>query len=176
MKFTKHSKTGAPGSSDTLTQQTIATFSVRDEAIAAVKKARLPIPKRPTDAEGTPIVPKLPQELANATGMMLARLMSQYTGLADYAGYATALADIDLSTATHVYEHVLAKVRLQKTGSVQERTDKALTDPRVRSAARHYYSAEALAKLTNALSRSYERDLATVSREVTRRGQEEKRT
>lgn len=98
--------------------------------------------------------------------------MTQFTALADYASVAAAEADIDLSVAEHVYEHVKSTVRLSKTGTVQDKADKTIIDPQVKAAAQHYFQAEALSKLTMQILRAYERDLATVSREISRRGQD----
>lgn len=98
--------------------------------------------------------------------------MTQFTALADYASVAAAEADIDLSVAEHVYEHVKSTVRLSKSGTVSERADKTIIDPQVKAAAQHYFNALALSKLTTQVLRAYERDLATVSREISRRGQD----
>ena len=98
--------------------------------------------------------------------------MTHFTAHADYISVAATEADIELSVAEHIYEHVQAVVRLEKEGTVQERADKTTSDPQVKAAAQNYYNALALAKMTQTLLHAAERDLSTVSREITRRSNE----
>ena len=155
-----------------LVEETIADFQSKEEAIALVRKAKLPVPKRPINADGEEIHPRLPFDLPHTTTDKLGRLLGQFTSLADYASVAAAEADIELSVAEHVYEYVKSTVRLSKTGTVQDKSDKTTIDPQVKAAAQNYYRALALSKLTTQILRACERDLATISREISRRGQD----
>lgn len=158
-----------------LTEDTLEEFQAKEHAVAQIRRAKLPFPRRPTDEDGKELTPRLPNDLSAATSDKLSRLITQFTALADYASVAAAEADIELSVAEHVYEYVQSTVRLGKSGTVQDKADKTNIDPQVKAAAQHYYNALALSKLTTQLLRAYERDISTISREITRRGQDQDR-
>jgi len=157
-------------------QEAVKVYRATQEAVAAVKRARLTIPHRPLAENGVDLNPKLTSDLASTPSHTLGKLLTQFTAIADYAAYAAALADIERVIEEHALEYVTARVRLEKSGTVQEKADKTAVDPRVRAASATYFERMAIATLTQTLLENYERDLSAVSREITRRGNEMSRT
>lgn len=136
---------------------------------ADVLRHGLPAPQMPTTEDGEFLQPKMPDDLSKATPERLGRLMSQLVACANYASYIAAIDDVAATLAENRLEFVTAQVRMQKSGNSTVRRDKARNDPRVRDANRDYLTAMAKNKLTASLLESYERQIAAVSREISRR-------
>jgi hypothetical protein len=145
------------------------------KAKAKILKAGLPKPNRYLDDDNEPLNPKLDLQLASVDNGTLGRLMAEFTAAAEYAAYAAAVADINKSIEESVLEFVEAKTRLRKTGTVQHKSDKTAVDPHVVRARAGYLEKEAVAKLSATILKNYERALSTISREITRRQNEEDR-
>jgi hypothetical protein len=145
-----------------------------DEPLAAsitVESLRhgLPPPQQPLGEDGQMLQPKMPDDLSRATPDRLGKLMGQLVACANYATYLAAVDDVAATLAENRLEFLTAHVRQQKTGNSTVRRDKARNDPRVREANREFLTATAKHKLTTALLDNYERQIAAVSREISRR-------
>lgn len=146
----------------------VEEYRVTLRAMAKVRKAGLPKPKQYMK-HGEPLNPKLDLHLASIDNSALGKLMTEFTAAAEYAAYAAAVADIDRTVEQNVLEFVESKVRLSKGGTVQKKSDKTNVDPRVIEARAKFLEKDAIATLTAVIQKNYERSLATISREITRR-------
>lgn len=141
-----------------------------DRVIAAAEHAGLPAPCQPL-VKGKVIGP-LTIDLTKVTSSRLGELLAEYTAQTGCASYAATIADLEANADEQALESVTARVRLLKTGTVQERSDKATNDPQVKAATKKALESRSLAALVQTVYRNYERDLNAISREITRRGQE----
>lgn len=146
----------------------VDSYRVTQTALAKIRKAGLPRPKQ-YEKGGKPLNPKLDLHLASTDNETVGRLLMEFTAASEYATYAAAIADIDRTVERNVLEFVESKVRLSKGGTVQRRTDRTNVDPRVIEARARYLEKDALATLTDAIQKNFERSLSTISREITRR-------
>jgi len=148
--------------------QEVDSFRVTQRALAKIRKAGLPRPKHYKKG-GEPLDPKLDLHLASTDNETVGRMLVEFTAASEFATYAAAIADIDRTVERNVLEFVESKVRLSKSGTVQRRSDKTNVDPRVVEARARYLEKDAIAAMTEAIQKNYERSLATISREITRR-------
>jgi hypothetical protein len=153
----------------------VEDFRVLQVAQGKIRKAGLPRPTLQTKND-EPLQPKLDLSLASVDNKTLGKLMAEFTAAAEYASYAHAIADINLTIEEYVLEFVTAKTRLGKSGTVQETKDKTTIDPKVREATATYLEKLAVAKLTASIMNNYERGIMAISREITRRQNELTRT
>lgn len=155
--------------------QDVDSYRVFQAASAKIKKAGLRVPQQPLNNDGEPIVLRLNAAVVDMDNVSLGKLLVDLSALCDYAAYAAAVAEINLSVETAVFEFVRAKVRIGKSGKVHESRDKTNIDPRFIEAQSQLLEKQAIATLTKVLVENYQRDWQTVSREITRRGQESER-
>lgn len=180
MKLLKNSDSGSLNLSTALEEskknlaEEVDSFRVLQTAQAKIRKAGLPHPRQAVDSEGEILRPDL-NGLAGMDNVSLGKLLAELTSVCDYTAYAAAIADVNLTVETAVFEYVRSKVRISKTGKVHESRDKTIVDPRVVSAQASLLEKQAIAALTKVLLENYQRDWQTVSREITRRGQESER-
>lgn len=129
------------------------------------------MPKQPTE-EGKPISPQIRRDLTGISNQDLGKELSKFTACTDYATFQATIADLEATIAEQVLDMVTSQVRQEKTGTVQERSDKTRNDPRVKALHLEYFQKHAVARLTEAIVRNFERDVSAISREITRRGNE----
>jgi hypothetical protein len=146
-------------------------YRVTQTALAKVRKAGLPKPYQ-YKKDDEPLTPKLDLKLASVNNDALGRMLVEFTAASEYASYAAAIADIDRTVEKNILDFTEAKVRLSKSGTVQRKADKTMVDPLVIEARQRFLDKDALATLTAAIQKNYERSLSTISREITRRSNE----
>jgi hypothetical protein len=145
---------------------------VMADAVHEIHNLGLARPKLPRTADGDPLNPKLPRDLAGAPSQHLGKLLGHLTSCANYAAYVASAEDLRRVVAEHELEYITARVRLEKTGTNAAKNDKTAADPRVKDANAAYFAAFAKAKMTAVLLANYERQISAVSREITRRTNE----
>jgi hypothetical protein len=150
-------------------EEEVEQFRVMQKAQAKLKKAGLPKPTQYRDDEDEPLDPKLRADLPSISNAELGVLMGQFVAMCEYAAYAAAVADVNRTTALSILNFVEAKVRLSKSGTVRQRADKTEVDPRVVAARTEFLERDAVATLTAALQKNYERGYTALSREISRR-------
>lgn len=143
-----------------------------ERAIHQIQEMGLPTPKQPLDHDGNPVAPQLQDDLTKLSSQELGKLLALVTACADYAAYIAAVSDVSRNEAQQSMDLTWARVRMEKSGTVGERDNKTNLDPRMVHSRREFLEREAVARLTAVVSKNYERDLNTLSREITRRGVE----
>lgn len=134
-----------------------------DQAVEWVNEHAASMPERPD------IDPQMPNDVTELTSVELGRLHAQFVAVVEWLDVARALADISASNAEAFLEHVKSEVRLQKSGTVQDKTAKTLKDKRVFDAEQKFFMKEARAKILKARVGGMEKCAAALSREMTRR-------
>lgn len=113
--------------------------------------------------------PDLPEDITALEYVEVGRLHWQYTQYCAYLEQVVALADVDAAEADAYLEHVKARTRLQKGGTVADKTAKTLNDETYLDAEQEHLKREAVAKLLKARLRGYDKHTSALSREMTRR-------
>jgi hypothetical protein len=124
---------------------------------------------RPASEDGTPDDPQLPYDVTALSYEELGTLYGRFVGMASYFEGEVALADIDAVEAESFLEHVRAKVRLRKAGTVADKDAKTANDREFIEAEMTSLKFTARAKLLKARLRGYEKAAAGLSREMSRR-------
>jgi hypothetical protein len=127
-----------------------------------------PIP-RPTAADGSPLDPQLPNEIPTLSSEEVGDLYAQFVSMCVYLEPQVALADVDSTEAEAYLEHIRARVRLKKTGTVPDKDSKTLNDQEFIKAEMVFLRLSAVTKLLRARLRGYEKGAAGLSRELSRR-------
>jgi hypothetical protein len=125
--------------------------------------------RRPVDAEGEPLQPQFPHDVSKLTDEALARRQSEFAAMAQYAQFQLALRAVEHSIARRADRITRAKVRLEKSGTNDDKAAKTEVDSRSRATSHLLLIAEGGERLTQAVLDGYiiGRDLC--SREQTRR-------
>lgn len=143
-----------------------------------VKKAGLPIPDRDDNddlhAEWSSIK-KSYSGLSNVPSHKLGEFLDKFNSVLAYGFYCTAIADYEHVWAKNVRDFALAKMLLTvpscKTVALQEAMVlDADTDGAYQELCKDYDSKYAGYKLMSALVNGYEKQAESISREITRRG------
>jgi hypothetical protein len=115
--------------------------------------------------------PELPSDISTVQGDELGSLHARFAAYAAYLEEPVAQADLDADEREALLEHVQAKVRLTKSGTVADKNAKALNSEEYIEAEMAALSARAKAKLLKARLRGYDKITAGLSREITRRSE-----
>lgn len=115
--------------------------------------------------------PEMPADISKIAGDDLGELFGQFSAWSAYLEEAVSLADIESEEKSAYLEHVQAKVRLTKSGTVQDKNAKALNSEEYIFHEMEAYKAVAKAKLLKARMRGYDKFVAALSREITRRSE-----
>lgn len=137
-------------------------------AIEKLKKARLSIPSAPSGNT----CPQMPEDITELGDKDLGHYMGIYSAWISYAESVSALADIRATTRENIFDFVQAKVRIEKSGTVQDKSDQTTVDERYQEALSDFETASATRSLTQSLLRGYIRNYEALSRELTRRQNE----
>jgi len=143
------------------------------EALAQVQKQfnqyQVRPPHRPLGDNGKPLNPILPTDLTRLNDVQLGRLQSEFACMAIYAKLHLAVRAIEHAAAKRAERLAKAKIRLEKSGTVDDKNAKVEVDPRVRAASFISLVREGGEVMTTALLESYVIGREACSREQTRR-------
>jgi hypothetical protein len=145
--------------------------SVRQQALARLKRAQLRLPRHPVNVDGSYAEPDLPPDITALAPQELGTLHGQLAAMAAYAGAASALAAVDLVDKQRALRtekaraHLLA--RTQKTQD-ERRAQVELTE-RVQLLAEQECVAQATRDLMQSVYDGYIVRKEACSREMTRR-------
>jgi hypothetical protein len=115
--------------------------------------------------------PLMPDDISHVGADELGELFGRFSAYAAFLEEAVALADIDAGEKEAYLEHIQAKVRLTKSGTVQDKNAKALNSEEYIHCEMESFKAGAKAKLLKARLRGYDKCAAALSREITRRSE-----
>lgn len=124
---------------------------------------------RPKEAGGIPLNPVLPSDLTLLDDVELGRLFSEFACMAQYVKLRLAVKAVMFSYAKRGEKIVRAKTRLEKSGTVEDKSAKVEVDPRVREASFQTLVSEGADSLTDAVMECYLIGRDMCNREQTRR-------
>jgi hypothetical protein len=141
-----------------------------EEAVAALKRKRLDLPKRPRNTE----TPKLPDDITLLDDDGLMELLVRFTRYQDHIAGLLALCEIDETEAEAKLEIAKAKHLVKGwTGSSSDRVAiskaEATVDTDVQDMNDLYHQAKARRKVFSVMVNTMANGAAVVSRELTRR-------
>lgn len=125
-------------------------------------------------------VPAIPADITALSSEQIAETFSMITAWADYAASELAGAQISERSAQKQLELAENRLLVERMGSAVKGERITLVkaqislDPTVQELSRKYEEAYAYRKLVDMLLSNYERDLALVSREITRRANDQR--
>lgn len=158
----------------------IEDFKVRELTMAKLKKAGLPIPSRPVDAsEGVDLftewesLKKQYGGIANIPYPELGDFLDRWTQMLSYARWVEAVADIDQSTAREIKETIKKQLYCIQEGGRELRDASTHTEPLYIEWEKKYIENLSIYLLTKALREGYEYRSSAISREISRRGQDQ---
>jgi hypothetical protein len=153
----------------------LTTSPLAEATIAKVLAQGIQLPQLPL-INGEPLIPQLTGDITLLSSEALGRLHSQMTSAADYMSSRVVTIEVVCSEAKLNYDLEYARVRFVTIGTVVERDDTAKLDPTVIRLKTRLTEVEAELKFMTVLLRNYERDMAAVSREITRRQEWQRRS
>lgn len=132
-------------------------------------KAGIPRPQKPSRSDGSLIEPVLPPDLTVLTDEALGRLFSEFALCAQWAQLLLATYAVKTATKKRADKMTRAQVRLEKSGTNQDKEAKVELDPRTSESSYKLLLGEALSSLTDATLQGYLIGRDACSREMTRR-------
>ena len=129
----------------------------------AVAATELAAPHRPTND------PRMSDDVTKISSRDLGTLHARFVAMCEWLDWEVAKAVIDSASQDAFAKHVLAEVRLRKSGTVADKDAKALKDERYIKEEIECVRRNARAKLLRARLSGYERCAAALSREISRR-------
>lgn len=129
------------------------------------------MPELPVGEAGQPLKPQLPWNIDEVPLPDLGRLYGQFAAMATYAARHVGEADVEASDAKYDLSILEAKLKLTVDGAnADERKSNVALDPSVMAASERHRVADAKFTFLKQLLAGYERSMATISREFSRRG------
>lgn len=150
-----------------------ARNAIPEKAMQRIETVGLMTPDRPKGADGAP---RLPDDIDNLEDKELGYYLGIYARWCEYAEYIVAHADVKHALTASTHEFISAKVRLMKTGTVQDKSSKTHIDIRYQESLLGMESEFATLRLTKALLAGYQKIYEALSREITRRQNKIERT
>lgn len=150
-----------------------AALSDQDAVIDAMrerlKSMRLHSPRRPKKEDGSLLDPSLPADITSINDEHLGRLHGEFAAMCQYAQFQLAMRATEHAIAKRVDRFTRARVRLEKSGTNDDKAAKVEIDSRTRKSGIELLVGEGQERLTQAIFDSYliGRDLC--SREMSRR-------
>lgn len=158
----------------------IEDFKVRELTMAKLKKAGLPIPFRPVDAaEGVDLftewesLKKKHGGIANIPYAELGDFLDRWTQMLSYARWVEAVADIDQATAREIRDTIKKQLYCIQEGGRELRDAAVNTEPMYIEWEKRYIESLSVYLLSKALREGYEYRSNAISREISRRGQDQ---
>lgn len=136
-----------------------------------LKRMKLRAPPRPRDEDGKLLDPIIPADITQLTDERLGQLQSEFAAMAQYTQMQLALRAVEHAIAKRNDRIMRARVRLEKSGTNDDKAAKTDVDSRAKKTTQMLLVAESAERLTQAVHDGYiiGRDLC--SREQTRRQQ-----
>ena len=164
----KRSKARAPTPTDGKVKQREnprAIDTIRDK----IKPMMIKKIQRPVDENGDPLNPVLPPDLTALTDECLGRLFSEFACMAQYVKLHLAVRIVEVAEAKRSDKIMRARVRLEKTGTVEDKAAKVEVDPRTRKTSMSLLVDEGTETMTAAIMETYLIGRDACSREMSRR-------
>lgn len=152
-------------------QQSVDT---QDDAILESIKARLRemkvrAPRRPKNEDGSLLEPVLPADITAISDLALGKLHGEFACMAQYAQFQHALRAVEYSVEKRHDKITRAKVRMEKSGTNDDKAAKVEVDSRCRESSLRLLVGEGQERLTEAVLNGYTIGRDLCSREMTRR-------
>lgn len=158
-------------------EQGIENFTSRESTKSKIAKAGLPVPPKPEDAvNGVNLFTEWEQMkrryggVANVPFSELGDFLDRWTTMISYARYCEALADIDQATAREIRDTIKKQLYTIQEGSRELRDAAVHTEPVYIEWEQTYTQNLATFITFRALREGYEHRANAISREITRRG------
>lgn len=155
-------------------ESNIEEFKVREQTLSKIKKAGLPIPERPADI-GVDLFTEWEQMkrryggTANIPFRELGDFLDRWTQMLSYARWAEAVADIDQSTAKEIRDMIRKQLYILQDGNREYRDAAVYKEPLFIQWEKKFVEDNALFTTLRALREGYEYRVNAISREITRR-------
>lgn len=134
-----------------------------------LKRIRLKVPPRPLGPDGKPANPVLPRDITLLTDEKLGRLHGEFAAMVSYTYGQLAVQSVKHGISKRYERIVRAKVRLTKSGTVDDKAAKVEVDPRVQKSSLDMLAAESMEVLTESIHQGFQVGKDVCSREITRR-------
>lgn len=140
-----------------------------DELRVRLQRMKLHVPRRPKDENDEVLDPSMPSDITNLNDTRLGQLHGEFAAMASYVYGQLGLRSVEHAIAKRAERLTRAKVRIEKSGTVEDKAAKTEVDSRTRAVSELLLIAESTEVLTRAVFDGYlvGRDLC--SREMTRR-------
>ena len=156
--------------------QEISNYTVRENTMAKIQKAGLPVPIKPVElVEGIDIFTeweKMKKDyggIANIPFSVLGDYLDKWTSVVSYARWVEAIADIDQVTAREVRDTVKKQLYTIQEGGRELRDATVCIEPLYRKWEQKYTESLSMLIAGKALREGYEIRADAISREITRR-------
>ncbi len=141
-----------------------------DKLIEKFKKRGFSVPDRPKDPETKkPFEPIVPSNLPHLVYEEIGTLNTLFTTYAGWVGFEAALADLREEEAEIIVTTVRSLIRFRMEGNDVDRADQARLDPEYMEAEATLQEAKRWKTLVRAIESKLNKDLRVISREITRR-------
>jgi hypothetical protein len=153
----------------------IHDFTTKEQALAFVRRAGLPIPTAPPEMnyiqdEWDSLVRRA-GGICNVPFAMLGDFLDRWTGVVSFARWLEAEADIESTLSLEIRDHIKKQLYLVQTGTNREMRDAAVyAEPLYIEWNLKYTTAFMNYKAVRQLREGYEMRVNAISREITRRG------
>ncbi len=158
----------------------IEDFKTREITMAKLKKAGLPIPSRPADAaEGVDLfaewesLKKKYGGIASIPYPELGDFLDRWTQMLSYARWVEAVADIDQCTAREIRDTIKKQLYCLQEGGRELKDAAVHMEPMYVEWEKRYVENLSTFILSEALREGYEYRSGAISREISRRGQDQ---
>lgn len=142
---------------------------VLDTMRARLDSMQVRVPRRPKNADGGLLEPRLPTDITALSPEGLGKLYNEFSCMAQYAQFQLALRSVEHAVTKRVDRLTKARVRLEKAGTNDDKAAKVEVDPRSRKSSLEQLTSEGEERLTQAVLDVYLIGKDTCSREMTRR-------
>ena len=143
------------------------------EASLQVKKGfaslQVRVPARPVLSTGELLEPLLPADLTVLNDVQLGRLYSEFACMAQFVQLHLAAKSVNTAIQRRIERHIRASVRLEKDGTVEDKTAQVDVDIRSIDASFEAAVAEGVEVMTKGVMDMYVSGRDAISREITRR-------
>lgn len=127
------------------------------------------VPPRPALKNGQLLEPLLPEDLTVLNDVLLGRLFSEFACMAQYVQLHLAAKSVNTAIKRRIERHIRASVRLEKDGTVEDKTAQVDVDIRSIDISFDLAVAEGVEVMTKGVMDMYVSGRDAISREITRR-------
>jgi len=150
----------------------IRDYAATQFALSEIEKAKLPIPRDPSDSEKEKAEQFNEDDITNISDEDLMKYMSLFTGFQAYAEWQLARAETDVSCSESTEDFTKAELLLQAPkgfSSVKEKESWVMSKPSMVQVEADRLRRTAVYQMLKALAKGYERKANVCSRELSRR-------